>query len=406
MAEHERLLHRFRPVLVYDSQEAYFADHPAQMVVNPGNELRRADGTVLARTDDNTLRLDVLDEHGRADDRLAICGKDYRTQYVALREAHPDLKNHMVAHAQRDSRGDLWLQYWLWYFYNDYRLAANVGLHEGDWEMVQLRLDGDDPAAAQPDYAVYAQHRQAERRPWDQVHKDPDNPDAALVFVARGSHASYFRTGLFETEVWADICDGARRSPPSTLLLADDAADHPWVRWPGRWGDTEGRNKAEDPSPDGPGHHAQWTDPHGLFADAADTRDHKDPIPGADFAVERQGEHLRIHYDLRRAPKPVATILANVNSRDEPGTPPRTFTFDVRGRPATGTLMVSEATVSPERTYDVRLSVVFTDDEPSAVVSRSLDPGRHAPARVITTKIAAVVVPAVEWLRKLLRRRR
>lgn len=58
-ADHERLLHRFRPALLYDSQEAYVADHPAQMVVNPGNVLRRKDGKV-ARTDDGTLTLATL----------------------------------------------------------------------------------------------------------------------------------------------------------------------------------------------------------------------------------------------------------------------------------------------------------------------------------------------------------
>ena len=57
--DHECLLHRFRPALLYDSQEAYFADHPAQMVVNPGNTLRRKDGKV-ARTDDGTLTLATL----------------------------------------------------------------------------------------------------------------------------------------------------------------------------------------------------------------------------------------------------------------------------------------------------------------------------------------------------------
>lgn len=41
--------------------------------------------------------------------------------------------------------GQLWLQYWLWYIYNDYHLAFNAGLHEGDWEMVQVGMDGDEP---------------------------------------------------------------------------------------------------------------------------------------------------------------------------------------------------------------------------------------------------------------------
>lgn len=65
--------------------------------------------------------------------------------------------------------GQLWLQYWLWYIYNDYHLAFNAGLHEGDWEMVQVGMDGDEPKVA-----VYAQHDQAERRDWSLVRKTPE----------------------------------------------------------------------------------------------------------------------------------------------------------------------------------------------------------------------------------------
>ncbi|HWI75112.1 MAG TPA: hypothetical protein VNT55_24335, partial [Baekduia sp.] len=281
--EHESLLHRFRPQLIYDSQEAYFADHPAQMVVNPATVLRRADGTVLARAADGTLSLDTLADPRRArTDVLAVTRDDYAAQYVALREHHQDLKNHMVARARRDRDGRLWLQYWLWYFFNDYRLAASFGLHEGDWEMVQLRLDAGD---AEPDYAVFAQHAKAERRPWDRVAKDPHNEDTALVYVARGSHASYFRPGVFPTEVWADVCDGGRPSPPSTLLLLpadDDPAD--WSGWPGRWGDTQAgggiTGQLESNSPDGPCRKKQWKDPKMLFDDAVDAVDPGDPLPG------------------------------------------------------------------------------------------------------------------------------
>src|SRR5512133_1694197 len=41
MATEEELLLRFMPKVCYDSLEAYFADHPLQMLVNPGNRLRR-----------------------------------------------------------------------------------------------------------------------------------------------------------------------------------------------------------------------------------------------------------------------------------------------------------------------------------------------------------------------------
>ena len=53
MGEHDDLLRRHQPGVKYDSMEQYFADSAEQWLVNPGNELRRADtgnarGEVLA----------------------------------------------------------------------------------------------------------------------------------------------------------------------------------------------------------------------------------------------------------------------------------------------------------------------------------------------------------------------
>jgi hypothetical protein len=37
-----------------------------------------------------------------------------------------------------------WLQYWFSYYYNDFRYNDDAyGLHEGDWEMVQISLNSD-----------------------------------------------------------------------------------------------------------------------------------------------------------------------------------------------------------------------------------------------------------------------
>ena len=58
MGEHDELLRRFLPRLRYDSNEQYFADSPAQWTDNPGHELRRGDGTLLARAP--TLSLGLL----------------------------------------------------------------------------------------------------------------------------------------------------------------------------------------------------------------------------------------------------------------------------------------------------------------------------------------------------------
>ena len=230
MGEHDELLRRYLPRLRYDSNEQYFADSPAQWTENPGNELRRTGGELIARAPE--LTLGFLGREAYPDGREVSKGdyigdpkRNYRTQYVKLRVARPELKNRVYGRAV-EAHGRLWLQYWLWYFYNDYSLALGSGLHEGDWEMVQFRMHDDEP-----DLAVYAQHTHAEKRPWHEVKKLDGHP---LVFVARGSHASYFEAGFHTTEAWYDLADGKRKSPDLALEILEGEGPG-WARWPGRW---------------------------------------------------------------------------------------------------------------------------------------------------------------------------
>src|SRR5215203_4115453 len=96
MATDEELLARYLPKLCYDSLEAFFADHPLQMLVNPGNTLRRGpahgrDGAVLVTAPDIELGWPQYrgGEVGAASDRLGIKGRDYHTQYVAPPQGSP-----------------------------------------------------------------------------------------------------------------------------------------------------------------------------------------------------------------------------------------------------------------------------------------------------------------------------
>lgn len=123
----------------------------------------------------------------------------------------------------------------LFYFFNDYQLAWGIGVHEGDWEMIQVRMkpEASDEAAgggsAEPDIAVYAQHNFCEIRPWrevrrlaqeqtdEQVQVTPGAGDRPLVFVGRGSHASFFEPGFHATDFY-DITNGKRRSKTGARL--------------------------------------------------------------------------------------------------------------------------------------------------------------------------------------------
>ena len=129
------------------------------------------------------------------------------------------------------------------------------GKHEGDWELVQLRLN----AAEQPEEAVYSQHTSAESKPWANVRKSRAAP---LVYVARGSHANYFRPGSHLTGAWVDQADGKGPQITPTLEVVEDTT--PWMLWPGRWGDTKATSSPIDSSsPNSPGRRPHWLNPVG-----------------------------------------------------------------------------------------------------------------------------------------------
>jgi hypothetical protein len=98
-------------------------------------------------------------------------------------------------------------------------------------------------------------------------------------------------------------------------------------------------------------------------------------------------------------------LVVTVNSRDEPGTPPRTYTFGVqdtvRGRLAT------RIPVSPDKHYDVYTSTT-TGDPPVPSESRltELEPvGAGRPRAAFALGLLRDLGRGVAWLRGQLRRR-
>ena len=103
-------------------------------------------------------------------------------------------------------RAGSWLQYWMLFEYNSQdRGLLRTGRHEGDWEMIQLRL-----RRGRPVQAVYAQHSGAESCGFRWAARGGERP---VVQLARGSHAAYFRTGLRD-RTWPDPNDEADGAGP------------------------------------------------------------------------------------------------------------------------------------------------------------------------------------------------
>jgi hypothetical protein len=149
-------------------------------------------------------------------------------------------------HVAIDDKHRLWLQYWFFYYYND-KAFLGVGLHEGDWEMVQIGLDVE----GKPEAMTFAQHAHGERCSWGQVEKQAGQ--RPVVYVARGSQASYPRAGRHRAPIVSDNADGKGQTVSPTLELLDQRQSR-WVGWPGRWGSTRARSILESDSPEGPKH--------------------------------------------------------------------------------------------------------------------------------------------------------
>jgi hypothetical protein len=359
MTDTSTLLERHKPRLVYDSQEAYFADSAAIWTDAPTNVLKRAGGTVLARPPQ--LSLQLLGPHTYADGRKVLADdvigettKDYAKHAAAL---HKDARyrNKVHAHARTDRNGRLWLQYWLFYYYNDFQLLGSLfsgGKHEGDWELVQVRLGPSE----QPEQIVMTQHRGAESKAWADAPKQGTN--TPLVYVARGSHANYFGPGSHFTGTWFDQADGKGPRIDPTLIVLEDKTPA-WTQWPGSWGDTKATSSPLDSnSPTSIGRRPHWLDPAALTGSAPKAAP-KPPAPPQTSAQRVNGDRLVVSYT---AP-PEATALV-VATRPKGSTQPattRSFALDA----TTGDVEVPA--VSDDD--DVWTSVVVPDRGASAAVN-------------------------------------
>jgi hypothetical protein len=334
------LLQRYLPILRYDSQGSFMADSPAVLTDRvapsgkPANLLKRANGTVLASAARGgsaaLLELGLLDfpsyrngTQALRSDHLDAVGRDYVLQARQMHTA--ELADRVHGRALEADRGGSWLQYWFFYLYNN-KAFLNFGLHEGDWEMVQLRLDARD----RPRSMAFAQHNHGQRCRWELVEKRGQRP---VVYVARGSQASYPATGRHDAPVVPDHADGRgpEVSRPTLDLLAED--EPRWVAWPGRWGSSKARSVLESNSPRGPAHQEKWADP-ATFHEECDEVDPREvapellpPTPPAPaISARRVGERALIEYRFRshELPRP-AQLIVTLDSAED-GLPPATYT--------------------------------------------------------------------------------
>jgi hypothetical protein len=162
--------------------------------------------------------------------------------------------------------GQLALQYWFFYPFNDFN-----NTHEGDWEMIQLLFDADDPEEAlgkDPVAVGYSSHEGAERADWDDDKLERVDVTHPVVYPAAGSHANKFTEALYlgssaEAGVGCDDTRGPHDElRPAVTTIPSDAGEAaaalPWITFEGRWGELQ---KAFFNGPTGPNLKTQWTEP-------------------------------------------------------------------------------------------------------------------------------------------------
>jgi len=157
------------------------------------------------------------------------------------------------------------LEYWFFYAYNN----GPLNDHQGDWEMISVLLDLE----GEPKFAAYSQHFMGEVAEWEDVEKtEGTHPN---VYVAKGSHASYFRPyqGNFGFEGDRVGGDGERIdwNQLTVEILTVPRGDHPpnhqmWVLFAGRWGEYGSEENAlrGEQGPLGPLHNSngqKWEQP-------------------------------------------------------------------------------------------------------------------------------------------------
>lgn len=357
MTDAHTLLARHSPRLAYDAQEAYFADSAAIWTDSATNVLKRADGALLAKPPQ--LALGYLGAHTYADGQPVLASdvigettRDYARHAAAL-HAQAGYRNRVHGRARRDASGRLWLQYWFFYYYNDFQLVSSLlsgGKHEGDWEMIQIRLEADET----PVEAVFTQHKGAERQDWRFVTKAPGAADTPLIYVARGSHANYFRAGSHWTGVWWDHADGRGPVIAPALIALDPAPA--WALWPGYWGDTKATpSPLDSTSPRGPVGHAQWSNP-GVLVDtarrtaAARATPRQAVPPTPTVSARRAGSGLVVSYDTAGAPPAALVVSTRPAGSEAPAT-----TYPVEITAASGEFELPDA-APDDRPLEVSVS--------------------------------------------------
>jgi hypothetical protein len=207
------------PVFVFDSREKWFPGDPLEMIRMTG-----------ARVPQSFSRW-IRDAQIRDDDKEAL---DFP---ASMKPADLESLPRVGYHRVQQGGGLWWHQYWLVYAMNPWDVAG-IGRHEGDWEFVQLGCT--DRHGDHPVLVTCSQHHTGGKREYWACQLTDDQVPQPYVYVALGSHATYFTPGTQGGGI--DHCDA--QGPVIHGNNTYDIEWRPfgsWASWPGRWGTANAR---------------------------------------------------------------------------------------------------------------------------------------------------------------------
>ena len=253
----------------------------ASITDNRDNALKRENGAVVARAG-AALSLDYLSTYDVKDgDRLDEAG-DHLTATRRF-QGNPAYRERVYGRVKEDG-GRTWLQYWLWCYYNPKHLLG-WGKHEGDWEVVQIGLDGEHARRAD---LLPARDRRGARL----------GQGRATRATTRSSTSRRSRTPATSspgrTRTWSASTTPTARSTPVLPTVEEFGS---WSRWTGRWGASTRRRAAASSAvaaPPAPAARARsgTTRPPGTVAPR---RPRRCARPAARCAQARQGDLPEAH---------------------------------------------------------------------------------------------------------------
>ncbi len=229
------LAQKYAPILYFEKEEELYPVAIQYHLSNSNLNQSTEDGNLLIDASPSIQELSLYtdpDANYYLDNRKGTINdtgiiKDYQEKLATLGYV-------IYCHVLRDGNETV-IQYWMFYAFN----KGPLNTHEGDWEMVQIILDSSN----EPREAMFSQHISGQRAEWSQVEKDGEH---MKVYVARGSHANYFRPYQGMLGLARDVVgkNGKVLTPEDYILIVlgeKGEGNHPseqnWIDFAGRWGD-------------------------------------------------------------------------------------------------------------------------------------------------------------------------